>query len=249
MVQSNKGFSIIKILLPMAFVALFTLAYLITYQNYKSLDNVDLSLTRLNKNNQVKSIFIQRAEDAANYLSPNDIDKTNAYHGYVEFFPENAQLIGTASKFINGSDTLTLRYQGALNKQLFQCSHEPSLPNTPVESFFYITSEAQLACCMVVNGQPNFSQQEILIEGVEALRVRYGEDTDNDGVANHFTANKPSLSMNNVQNLKISLLIKSFDKDKNPMNAKYYTLQDIELGPYTDDMHRRVFTVSLPLKR
>lgn len=249
MLANNKGFSLIKVMLPLTIGALFVCAYFITFNNYKNMDNVDLSLTRLNKNNQIKSIFIHRSENVANYLSPGAVDRINAYHGYVEFFPENAQLLLTPTRSVNGNDTLSLRYQGTLNKQLFQCGHEPSLPNTPIESFFFITSESQLACSILENGIPNFNKQEILIEGVEALRIRYGEDTDNDGIANHFVAYKNALTPENVTNLKISMLIKSFEKDKNTMNSKYYTLQDIELGPYTDDMHRRVFTVSLPLVR
>lgn len=247
MIKAKGGIRIVKVLVPIAIATIICFSATITLKNYNDRDKVSISLNRLNVRSKLTSNFISRSEENANYLSSNYGQQSDIHHGYVEYFPENAELMLLSVKEIFGNDTIALRYHGLLNKQLFQCGHDTSSAEAPIESLFFVSKNSQLVCCPIQKGQPDFHRFEVLIEGVEALKIRYGQDNNHDGIVNQYVSPNQNLILSQILDIKISMLIRSLSKEKDVLNTKYYTLQDVELGPYSDDIHRMVFTITLPL--
>lgn len=88
-----------------------------------------------------------------------------------------------------------------------------------------------------------------LIEGVENMKVLYGEDTDAppDGTANYYVAaDAAGLDMNNVVSIRVSLLLRSLD-DNLAAQPLAYTFNGETITP-TDRRIRRVITSTIALR-
>ena len=70
---------------------------------------------------------------------------------------------------------------------------------------------------------------QLLIEGVQALQISYGEDTDNDRVANLYRAANTVVNWNNIISVNLSMLIRSEEYGTN-IDSKTYTLLTTAVG-------------------
>ncbi|MGN7612952.1 PilW family protein [Magnetococcales bacterium HHB-1] len=112
-----------------------------------------------------------------------------------------------------------------------------------------------------VNQEPSLFRKvgtddpEELVEGVENMQILYGEDTDNDGVANRYvTANTTGLDFDQVVSLRISLLLRSLT-DANPdVNTNTYLLTGesegsaVTIDPDDDERIRQLVTTTIHLR-
>jgi type IV pilus assembly protein PilW len=110
-----------------------------------------------------------------------------------------------------------------------------------------------------VSGQPGLFRQtgavqpaELMIEGVQALQIAYGEDTNGDRVADVYGAANTVTNWNDVIAVNLSLLIRS-DENGNNINANTYPLLTAAvggpvLGPFNDRRQRMVFTTSIAVR-
>jgi len=85
-----------------------------------------------------------------------------------------------------------------------------------------------------------------LVDGVEDLQVRYGEDTDGDGVANRYSTATAVVNWSQVVTVRMSLLLVS-DDDNLTSAAQPYTLDGVTVTP-TDRRFRRVFTSTVAVR-
>ncbi len=86
--------------------------------------------------------------------------------------------------------------------------------------------------------------EQELVEGVENMQVLYGEDIDNDGIANRYVAANVA-AMANVVSIRISLLLRSMDNVTTAPQTYAYNGQNITA---TDRRIRRVFTTTVKLR-
>jgi type IV pilus assembly protein PilW len=66
---------------------------------------------------------------------------------------------------------------------------------------------------------------EEMVEGVENMQILFGEDTDNDGIANQYVSIDSVGNANNIASVKVSLLMRTLDN----------------IGPEGDDSNRYLF--------
>lgn len=213
----------------------------------KNLDSKQ-SFTNLVLDEDQSNAFYYYFKLFVNYPDAQNSNYNQVYQDPVPFFPENTQVMKGTNRDLNGSDTLLVRYHGNDNNNVFSCLGTPLTTTQITESLFYINTDGKLACSIVQNGSADMKSPNILIEDVEVMHVRYGEDTDHDGVANRYVpANSTDLSYDRVVTVKISLLARTGETINPLLATKYYQLDDIEFGPYTDHHARRVLTFSLPV--
>jgi type IV pilus assembly protein PilW len=75
---------------------------------------------------------------------------------------------------------------------------------------------------------PDYSMQdEALIEGIEAIHVMFGIDTDSDGVANLFVSNPSAAQMAFAVTARIYVLVRSATKDHQHEDTKTYEFGDL----------------------
>jgi type IV pilus assembly protein PilW len=110
-----------------------------------------------------------------------------------------------------------------------------------------------------VTGEPGLFRQtgavqpaDLIIEGVQALQLAYGEDTNGDRIAEGYVAANAVANWNNVISVTLAMLIRS-DEDGTNVDANTYPLLTNPvggqtLGPYNDRRQRMVFTTTVALR-
>lgn len=95
-------------------------------------------------------------------------------------------------------------------------------------------------------GDVGDAQEIELIEGVENMQILYGEDTDNTGTADEWLEADDVNNMDDVLSLRISLLVRSPEKDvvDNPQTYTFNGSSETE----SDKRLRRVYTVTSTIR-
>ncbi len=109
---------------------------------------------------------------------------------------------------VNNSDTVTVIYQGTgdgLNKD---CHGNAVAATTTVWNRFSLSANDELQCGVSTDSGATWNTL-VLVDGVEALHVLYGEDTDNDDSANRYVSAPNVTDMDTVMSLRIGLLLVS----------------------------------------
>lgn len=88
-------------------------------------------------------------------------------------------------------------------------------------------------------------QDQELVDDVENMQVYYGEDLDNDGIANRYIEANNIGNLNNVVSVRISLLLRSMENISS--SAQTYTYDDTETT--ADDRRvRRIFNTTIKIR-
>lgn len=88
-------------------------------------------------------------------------------------------------------------------------------------------------------------QAQELVDDVENMQVFYGEDLDNDGIANRYAEANNVANMDNVVSVRISLLLRTGDNISSAAQKYTYNDTDIEAG---DRRVRRVFNTTIKIR-
>lgn len=88
-------------------------------------------------------------------------------------------------------------------------------------------------------------QAQELIDDVENMQVYYGEDLDNDGVANRYVEANNVANMDNVVSVRISLLLRTMDNISSA--AQTYTYDDTETTAGDRRIHR-IFNTTIKIR-
>ena len=111
----------------------------------------------------------------------------------------------------------------------------------------------------VAGGEPGLYRKmgstaasQLLIDGVQALQISYGEDTDNDRVANLYRPASTVVNWNSVISVNLAMLIRSEEYGTN-VDSKTYTLLTAGVGgrtidPVDDRRQRMMFTTTATLR-
>lgn len=91
---------------------------------------------------------------------------------------------------------------------------------------------------------------EELVEGIEALRFAYGEDTDStsDKVANIYRSASSVSDWSRVISVRVGLLAATTANVDPNTDTRIYTLANDSAGPYNDKKRRRVFNSTIKLR-
>src|SRR4030095_1398247 len=77
----------------------------------------------------------------------------------------------------------------------------------------------------------NSNKPEELVEGVTALQMVYGEDTDNDRIVNNYVAPNAVTNWANIVSVSVSLLVRS-DLSGNDVDGQTYNVLGTNVGPF-----------------
>ena len=91
-----------------------------------------------------------------------------------------------------------------------------------------------------------------LIEGIDNMQILFGEDTDNDAVANQYVnaAGVGASNWDNVVSVRIALLVNSVEQNfsGNQDTTTYTLLDDSSVGPFNDYRRRKIFTNTVQIR-
>lgn len=176
-------------------------------------------------------------------LVPSPIDVN------VPLFAPLSKLIKTSLHGVNGSDAFALQYQGSDIGNIFNCQGTPLMANQQAESFFYVNEQRDLVCTNHLSDNLLASPAYPLVNNVETMVIRFGEDLDNDGLVNRYIAvNSNEISYDRIVNVRVSLLLRTNETSEIIQNQTY-NLDGEERGPFPDLYVRKVLTTTIQLKR
>jgi type IV pilus assembly protein PilW len=92
-----------------------------------------------------------------------------------------------------------------------------------------------------------FVSQE-LVEGVENMKVVFGEDTDNDKVANQFKRANSVGTWGNVVSTRFGLLVQTTTNVDAANDTKTYPVAGTNLGPFNDKRRRHVYSSTIQIR-
>jgi len=129
-----------------------------------------------------------------------------------------------------GGDSLTVLYEGVRD-----CTYEVMLDGVVTNT--YQVTDGVLEC----NGQP-------ITRGVQEMQVYFGEDTDNNRVANHWLSpGAVGLDMSRVVSVRIHLLVRTNANDISSGPQAYYFDQQLQAA-VDDGQIRREYSVTVAMR-
>lgn len=243
------GLGLVEIFVSLT-VAMLLLSGLITLMlNNQQAYRLDHNLAEIQNNGRYATTFMSRTIRLAGFRSPPDFSKMIDYPDLSSIFPTGSELIQGTNNNVNGSDTLTVRYQGSPSGNVFDCLAQTVNANQIAVNTFSVNNQGQLVCSAINNGVPNASNPAVLVDGIEAMHIRFGEDLNGDGQVDRYVPpGFAGLVLNNVVSIRIGLLIRSLEQVNPTTNNQTYALQDSLMGPFNDKYLRRTVTTTVKLR-
>ncbi|NIR58096.1 MAG: hypothetical protein GWO02_00535 [Gammaproteobacteria bacterium] len=87
-----------------------------------------------------------------------------------------------------------------------------------------------------------------LADGVESFQILYGEDTDNDGVANRYVPANLVADWDAVVAIRVGLLMRTDDQIAEQEDTGTYDVLGTSVGPFNDRRLRKVFTATVGVR-
>lgn len=139
------------------------------------------------------------------------------------------------------SDQVTVRYQADTD-----CLGAQVLPaGTIVINRLFVDVNTRTLRCDG-NGGVNAPPQT-LVEGIEAMQVLYGVDTDSDNSANRYINAGEIVDWNTIVSIRIALLARSRENSGVIENRNYFLLDALAINR-NDALAHRIFTTTIPLR-
>lgn len=247
--NKTQGFGLIEVMIGMVISILIFAGILNLFQRNKTAYQLNQNIATLQQDGRFATAFLSRTVRLAGFRTPPNINGMELYQNYEDIFPAGSELIAGTNDNINNSDSITVRYQGSPGGNIFDCLATPVQPNQIAVSTFFINNNNQLVCSAVNNGVANANNPDVLVDNVESMHIRFGEDLTGDGIANRYVPpGFVGLELNRVISVRISLLIRTQEQRNPIVDNKLYALQDVQLGPFNDQFVRRVFTTTVQVR-
>ena len=151
----------------------------------------------------------------------------------------------------NGSDTISVAYRGTADTFIKDCHGIDVGAADTVVNQYALSANNELTCGVSRNG--GAVQTLVVIDGVDALHVMYGVDSDNDDAADQYVTAPNVADMEDVVSVRVALLLMTLDTGLvNQNDTATYTLLDETVydgaTPANDRRMRRIVSGSVTLR-
>lgn len=249
----NQGFSLTELVIAITLSFIMLGGVLQLFFNSKQIYLLSNAYSQLQENGRFATEYLARLIRLSGYRSaPSNTQ-----------FPNQSSIFSSASPYIsvsttpgvNGSDVLTVRYQGSGNGSgtpdgnVRDCLNQPADSNELITNIFSINANAQLQCQAInPSASPN-NATGVLVDGVENMRVLFGEDLDGDLSADRYVnPNYSGINLANIVSVRVALLLRSSNDVRSYTTTKTYLLAGNSYTPVADKKIRQPFYFSLQLR-
>lgn len=118
----------------------------------------------------------------------------------------------------------------------------------PIVTNIYFVAPSSVGTNTSLWRKPSTGPVEEIVEGVQALQVRYGVDTNKDLQVDSYVTAQNVSDWNTVISVQVGLLVYSIEQFGGNVDAKTYTVLDTTAGPYNDRRLRQVFAATTTLR-
>lgn len=226
----QQGLSLIEIMVAMALSLILLAGVSQIFLSSKTSYNLQDGLGRLQENARFALDILSHSISLTAYsgtLSPldNALDSTNS----KENFSPNPNLGFTVANN-NASDTIEVHYK----------SNTDCLGNATggeAHDRFYVNG-SNLMCLGNGSATPG-----VIAEGIENLQILYGEDTNNDAIANVYVNADNVTDWNAIVSVRVAILVSSVQSvSVSTSDSRIHVLLNTPaIGPIGDHVIRRTF--------
>lgn len=234
---SEQGFSLVELMVAITISFILMAGISKVFLGSKTSYNLQDGMGRLQENARFALDILHHSISMTAYsgtLSPlnNALDSTNSRENYSA----NTSL-GFTTANNTASDTIEVHYTSATD----------CLGNTTggeAHDRFYVDG-TNLMC--LGNGSGTAG---VIAEGVENMQILYGEDTNNDAIANVYVDADNVTDWNAIVSVQVAVLVSTVQTVGNATidNNTHALLNTPAIGPIGDHVIRRVFTRTILLR-
>jgi type IV pilus assembly protein PilW len=248
----TRGFTLVEVMIAIAIGLFLTTVVAHLFVNSRSAYNTTDEISRLQENMRFAYQLLTRTVHLTQYRSSPNMFAT----GQWGLFVGGAIALDGTNDNVNGSDTLTVRYQGsgAPDGSIVDCFGAEVAANAIVTNVFSIrqgqNGRLALFCDRSIVGAVQVDQIEI-VPDVRAMHILYGEDTDipRDTVADRYVPRTAVANMDSVVSVRVALLFETANAgNRNDLDTRVYNLNGVAVGPLNDTRVRRLVTWTLNLR-
>lgn len=252
--SAQRGFSILEVMIAITISLILLAGVLQIFLNAKGSHNLEIGFNQLQDNGRFMDEYLMRNVRLAGYRTP-PVSSSNFTALNSIFTGGTAYVSATNGGGPNGSDTLTIRFQGSGNGAgtpdgtIIDCLGSAADANTMVTNTFSITNNNELQCQAINANAATPNDTQVLISGVENFKVLLGEDLDGDNTADRYVpGNYAFLNLDRVVSVRVSLLMRT-EQPVNPFvqNTSFY-LAGSSYTPPADRYLRKQFTFTILLR-
>ncbi|MGZ8267113.1 MAG: PilW family protein [Burkholderiales bacterium] len=237
--RQQLGFTIVEILIAIVIGLLLTLLVAHLFTGSRSTFHSTDELSRLQENMRYAHQLLSRVVHLTGYKSaPNSL--TNSVFAAPNVAITGTQGAGTAP------DTLTVRFQGngspAADGTVLDCDGTAVAAGAIATNVFNISAGG-------ANGTGLFCNGVEVVTDVDNMQLLYGEDTNNDLVADRFVSINNVANVDNIVAVRVALLFSSAQLGVSLVtDTATYDLNGVAVGPFNDNRIRRVMTTTFNLR-
>lgn len=251
--KAIQGFSVLELLIGITLSIILLVAILQLFFNSKQLYRLNQAYSELQENERFIAEYLTRNIRLSGYRTP----PTNTqYPSQPSIFTDSTPYISVSSTpGINNSDILTVRYQGSGNGagtpdgNVRDCLNRPVDGNVIATNIFSINSSYQLQCQAINSSASPSDATGILVDGLENLRILFGEDLNDDFAADRYVSpNHSGIDLNNIVSARLSILLRSTNEVKNTAKSNTYNLANTTFTSPSDKRIRQPLSFSVQLR-
>jgi type IV pilus assembly protein PilW len=249
-----RGFTLIEVMIAVAIGLFLTTVIATLFVNSRTGYNTTDEISRMQENMRFAYQLLTRTVHLTGYRSSPNAPAM----GEFGLFIGGAIALNGTNDDVNGSDTLTVRYQGsgAPDGSIVDCSGVEIRGGEMVTNVFSIGARPDgslaLFCDRSTDLNPDVIRSEI-VPDVQAMHILYGEDTDTgvltDFVVDRYVPRAGVGDMDNVRSVRIALLFQTTNAGtRNDLDARTYDLNGAAVGPFNDARVRRLVNWTFNLR-
>lgn len=247
-----QGFTLVELMVSMV-LSLFLIAGMVQlFIGTRQVARVQDSLSRVQENGRYAIELIGRELRKAGYKSNAFIVNDAAFPAFDGSTSSLPNIDFAAGDAIAGSDTsLSLRYQGsgspaAGGDGLIQDCLGSNVAEGDIAIITFSVIDNVLNC-QSTNDTTGVTEPQPLVDGVEAFRVSYGEDTNDNNYADDYIASAAVTDWENVVSVRVQLLLATED-DNLTETAQPYTFNGATVNNPGDKKLRRVYSTVISVR-
>ncbi|NOX76102.1 MAG: prepilin-type N-terminal cleavage/methylation domain-containing protein [Gammaproteobacteria bacterium] len=239
----QQGFTLVEIMVALTIGLVMTAGILQISQANKASNRLVRNLSFVQENMRTAMELLKRDVRRAGFFAINGVPIPTPPP------PLAATTVdGSENGAVNDNDTITVAYES--DPRYFggkDClGQAPTIPagTTKVRNTYFVKDE-QLMC----RGNGN-ARALSLVDGVEALQILYGENTDGDPrSANKYVRADQVTNMSNVVSVRIAMRFRSRANVSSTVNTNQYALLDEGASAVPNDrLLRREITTTISLR-
>ena len=246
--RAHRGFSLVELMVAVVISSLVLIAVIQVFLSNRESFRLQTNLGRVQENSRFSMGHLGRVIRLGGYWG---VDKDDWARGVMTATnpPANpATPVSGTNNDTNGSDTITAVFRGVPDGFTTDC--QGIVRNNAAQNIsnrFRRTANNELECGVAVDAGA-FTFQP-LVDGVEAMHILYGLDTDADGSANQYVPVAGVGNFDNVVSVRIGLLLRTDDDELAAQtDTANYTILDQTFAAPGDRRLRRLLVRTIKLR-